>query len=198
MNIVVINHVTLDGVMQAPGLPEEGFAHGGWGAERNGDEAVMRAWGQQLSASSGYLLGRRTYTEVLGYWNTQDSPFRDALNNAPKYVASTTLTDPLPWPNSTLLRGDIPAAVAELKKTPGNALHIMGSGTLIQALAPHGLIDEYLLCIHPVVLGTGHRQFASGFPPTTFDLAGATPTTTGIIIATYRFRTAEPGPAAST
>jgi dihydrofolate reductase len=125
----------------------------------------MRAWSQQLSASSGYLLGRRTYTEVLGYWNTQDSPFRDALNNAPKYVASNTLAEPLPWPNSTLLRGDIPAAVAELRTTPGNALRIMGSGALIQTLAPHGLIDEYLLCIHPVVLGTGRRQFASGFPP---------------------------------
>jgi hypothetical protein len=90
MKVIVISHVTLDDVMQAPGLPEEGFAHGGRGAERNGDEAVMRAWGQQLSASSGYLLGRRTYTGVLGYWNTQDSPFRDALNNAPKYVASNT------------------------------------------------------------------------------------------------------------
>jgi dihydrofolate reductase len=82
------------------------------------------------------------------------NPFRDALNNAPKYVASNTLTEPLPWPNSTQLHGEIPAAVAELRKTPGNALHIMGSGTLIQALAPHGLIDEYLLTIHPVVLGT--------------------------------------------
>jgi dihydrofolate reductase len=91
LKVIVISHVTLDGVMQAPGLPEEGFAHGGWGAERNGDEAVMRAWGQQLSASSGYLLGRRTYTGVLGYWNTQDSPFRDALNNAPKYVASNLI-----------------------------------------------------------------------------------------------------------
>jgi dihydrofolate reductase len=184
--------------MQAPGLPEEGFTHGGWGVERNGDEAVMRAWGQQLSASSGYLLGRRTYQEVLGYWNTQDSPFRDALNNAPKYVASNTLAEPLPWPNSTPLRGDIPAAVAELRKTPGNALHIMGSGALIQTLAPYGLIDEYLLCIHPIVLGTGRRQFASGFPPTTFDLAGATPTTTGIIIVTYRSRPSEPSSGAST
>jgi dihydrofolate reductase len=192
MRIAVINHVTLDGVIQGPGRPEEdtrdGFTHGGWGAERGGDEAVIKAWGQRLSASSGWLLGRRTYEGVLGYWNTQDSPFRDALNNAPKYVASNTLTEPLPWPSSTLLRGDIPAAVAELKKTPANDLHIMGSGALIQTLAPHGLIDEYLLCIHPLVFGTGHRLFADGFAPTSFDLVGATSTTTGVIIATYRSR----------
>lgn len=192
MRITVINHVTLDGVMQSPGRPDEdtrdGFTQGGWGVERGGDEAVMRAWGQQLSASSGWLLGRRTYTEVLGYWNTQDSPFRDALNNAPKYVTSNTFSEPLPWPNSTLLSGDIPAAVAELKKTPGDALHIMGSGALIRTLAPPGLIDEYLLCIHPIVLGAGHRLFAGGFPPTTFDVIDTTPTTTGVIIATYRSR----------
>jgi dihydrofolate reductase len=141
--------------------------------------------GQRLAAS-GYLLGRRTYQDVLGYWNTQDSPFRDALNNAPKYVASTTLTEPLPWPNSTLLSGDIPAVVAELEQAPGNDLHIMGSGALIQSLAPRGLIDEYLLFIHPLVLGTGHRLFADGFPPAAFDLADTAPTATGVIIASYR------------
>ena len=190
MRIVVLNHLTLDGIMQGPGRPDEdtrgGFTHGGWAAERAGDDAIMRAWGQRLAASSGYLLGRRTYQDVLGYWNTQDSPFRDALNNAPKYIASNTLTEPLPWPNSTLLSGDIPAAVAELKQTQGSDLHIMGSGALIQSLAPHGLIDEYLLFIHPLVLGTGHRLFADGFPPATFDLAAATPTASGVIIASYR------------
>ncbi|GAA3355235.1 dihydrofolate reductase family protein [Streptomyces antimycoticus] len=190
MRIVVINHVTLDGVTQGPGRADEdtrgGFALGGWAAERGGDEAVGRAWGRRLAASSGYLLGRRTYQEVLGHWNTQDSPFRDALNNAPKYVASNTLAEPLPWPNSTLLSGDIPAAVAELKQTPGDDLHIMGSGALIQSLSPLGLIDEYQLCVHPLVLGTGHRLFADGFGPVAFSLADATPTATGIIIATYR------------
>jgi dihydrofolate reductase len=87
-------------------------------------------------------LGRRTYQDVLAYWNTQDSPYRDALNNAPKYVASTTLAEPLPWPNSTLLRGDIAAAVAKLKETPGKDLHTRGSGALIRPLSPLGLIDE--------------------------------------------------------
>jgi dihydrofolate reductase len=146
----------------------------------------MRAWGRRLAASGGYLLGRRTYQDVLGHWNTQDSPFRDALNNAHKYVASDTLTEPLPWPNSTLLRGDVPAAVADLRKTPGDDLHIMGSGALIRTLAPLGLIDEYLLCVHPLVLGTGHRLFAEDFPATALRLTDATPTATGIIIATYR------------
>ena len=190
MRIVVINHVTLDGVMQGPGRPDEdtrdGFTHGGWAAERAGDDVIMTAVGERLAASGGLLLGRRTYQDILGYWNTQDSPFRDALNNAPKYVASNSLTEPLPWPNSTLLSGDIPAAVAELKQSPGDDLHVMGSGALIQSLGPLGLIDEYLLAIHPLVLGTGHRLFADGFAPTTFDLVGTTPTTTGVIIATYR------------
>ncbi|MEU6173246.1 dihydrofolate reductase family protein [Streptantibioticus parmotrematis] len=193
MRIVVINHVTLDGVMQGPGRRDEdtrdGFTHGGWAAARGGDEAVTRAWGRRLAASSGYLMGRRTYQDVLAHWNTQDSPFRDALNNAPKYVASNTLTQPLPWPRSTLLTGDIPAAIAELKRTPGHDLHIMGSGVLIQSLAPLGLIDEYLLCVHPLVLGTGHRLFTNGFAPTTLDLADAAPTATGVIIASYRPRT---------
>ncbi|MDA3646281.1 dihydrofolate reductase family protein [Saccharopolyspora indica] len=190
MRIVVINHVTLDGVVQGPGRADEdtrdGFTRGGWAAERGGDDAVTRAWGQRLGASSGYLLGRRTYQDVLAHWNDQGGPFRDALNNTPKYVASNTLTEPLPWPNSTLLSGDIPAAVAELKKTPGDDLHIMGSGALIRSLAPLGLIDEYLLCTHPLVLGSGRRLFPEGFVPTAFDVAEVTPTATGVIIATYR------------
>jgi dihydrofolate reductase len=188
MRIVVITHVTLDGVMQGPGRPDEDtrdeFAHGGW-AQPYGDD-ITRAWGERLAASSGFLLGRRTYQDVLGYWNTQDSPFRDPLNNAPKYVASNTLTEPLPWPNSTLLSGDIPAAVAKLKQTPGDDLHVMGSGALIRSLSPLGLIDEYMLSISPLVLGSGRRLFADGFAPTTFQLVDTTPTTTGVIIATYR------------
>lgn len=192
MRIVVINHVTLDGVMQGPGRADEdtrdGFAHGGWAAERGGDEAVTAAWGRRLASGGGYLMGRRTYQDVLAHWNSQDGPFRDALNNAPKYVASNTLTEPLPWPNSTLLGGDIPAAVAELRETPGGDLHIMGSGALIRSLAPLGLIDEYLLSIHPLVLGAGRRLFADGFAPTAFDVVDATPTATGVIIAAYRPR----------
>ncbi|WP_407555093.1 dihydrofolate reductase family protein [Streptomyces sp. Pv4-95] len=190
MRIVAINHVTLDGVTQGPGRSDEdtrdGFTHGGWAAERDGDEAIAKAWGRRLTASGGYLLGRRTYQDVLTHWNTQDSPFRDALNNAPKYVASNTLTEPLPWPNSTLLSGDVPAAVADLKKAPGDDLHIMGSGALIKSLSPLGLVDAYLLCIHPLVLGSGRRLFTDGFSPTGFDVVETTTSATGVIIADYR------------
>ncbi|MFD0411623.1 hypothetical protein [Kitasatospora sp. NPDC127116] len=102
MWIVVLSHVTLDDVMQGPGRGDEdtrdGFTHGGWAAERGGDAAIARAWGRRLAASGGHLLGRRTHQDVMAYWNTQDSPFRAALNNAPNYVASTALTEPLPWP----------------------------------------------------------------------------------------------------
>jgi dihydrofolate reductase len=191
MRIVVINHVTLDGVMQGPGRPDEdtrdGFIHGGW-AEANSDEVMGRAWGERMAASGGLLFGRRTYEDVLAYWNTQDSPFRDALNNAPKYVASSTLTEPLPWPNSTLLASDVPAAVTELREIPGADLHIMGSGTLIRSLSPLGLIDEYMLSIHPLVFGTGRRLFAHGFAPTSFELVDSVTTTKGVVIATYRLR----------
>jgi dihydrofolate reductase len=124
MRIVVINHVTLDGVMQGPGRPDEdtrdGFEHGGWSIPGN-DEVMGTALGERMARSGGLLFGRRTYEDLLAYWNTQDSPFKDALNSTPKYVASRTLRDPLPWPNSTLLTGDVADAVAELKKQPARS-----------------------------------------------------------------------------
>jgi dihydrofolate reductase len=141
VRIVVINHVTMDGVMQGPGRPDEDTRDGSRTAAGPNPTGTT-SWGERLGASGGLLLGRRTYQDVLAYWNTQDSPYRDALNNAPKYVASTTLAEPLPWPNSTLLRGDIAAAVAKLKETPGKDLHTRGSGALIRPLSPLGLIDE--------------------------------------------------------
>jgi dihydrofolate reductase len=116
--VVVINHLTLDGVMQAPGRPDEdrrgGFEHGGWSAPY-GDDLMGAALGARMATSGGLLLGRRTYEDLLRYWNTQDSPFKDALNNAPKYVASRTLREPLPWPNSKLIEGDAATAVADLR-----------------------------------------------------------------------------------
>lgn len=111
------------------------------------------------------LLGRRSYEDMLGYWNTQDSPFKDGLNNAPKCVASKTLREPLPWPNSTLLDGDVPEAVAQLKRELTGDLQVMGSAELIQTLMRHDVIEEYLLFIHPVVLGSGRRMFTDGSPP---------------------------------
>jgi dihydrofolate reductase len=196
MRLVDINHVTLDGVMQSPGRPEEdtrgGFTHGGWASARS-DGVLQQAWGERLTRSSGFLFGRRTYEGVLGYWNTQDSPFRDALNQAPKYVASTREDTALPWPNSTLLTGDVPAAVARLKDEPGPDLHIMGSGELIRTLHGHDLIDEFMLSIHPIVLCYGRRLFDHTVQPAAFGLADVTTTSTGVVIASYR---RDRGPAA--
>jgi dihydrofolate reductase len=187
--VVVINHLTLDGVMQAPGRAEEdrrdGFEHGGW-SPPYGDETIGAAMGARMVESGGLLFGRRTYEDLLAYWNTQDSPFKDALNNAPKYVASRTLHEPLPWQNSTLLKGDAAEAVAELKRQPGKDVHAMGSGDLIQTLIRHSLIDEYMLLIHPVVLGSGRRLFADGSPYVSLRLVDSATTSTGVMIATYQ------------
>lgn len=159
--IVVMNHVTLDGVMQGPGRPEDtqgGFTHGGWGQRSaTAGDAAGQAMGERMAAGgglAGWLFGRRTYEELLATWNARGGPFKDALNNSAKYVASATLHEPLPWPNSTLLRGDLADAVGALKAESGGVLAIMGSGVLIGALMAADLIDEYLLMIHPLVLGT--------------------------------------------
>lgn len=191
MRITVINHLTLDGVMQAPGRSDEdtrdGFEHGGWSVPY-GDQVMGEVLGKRMSKpDGGLLLGRRTYEDLLSYWNTQpESPFTPALNNTPKHIASTTLTEPLEWPHTTVLRGDTTHAVAELKAQSGGDLAIMGSGMLIQTLMRHNLIDEYLLMIHPLVLGTGHRLFADGVPPAALRLVDSTTTTTGVLIATYQ------------
>jgi dihydrofolate reductase len=190
MRIVVLNHVTLDGVMQAPGRPDEdrrgGFDHGGW-AVPGSDEAVGAAMGERMAASGGLLFGRRTYEDLLGYWNTQpDSPFTEPLNTARKYVASRTLREPLPWPNSTLLEGYAADAVADLKAQPGDDLHVMGSSELIRSLAGRGLLDEYMLMIHPLVLGSGRRLFPEGSAPTNLWLVDSRTAPSGVVIATYR------------
>src|SRR5215510_4585470 len=153
MRLVVINHVTLDGVMQGPGRTDEdtrdGFDRGGWAGAGASDPAIGAAMGAHMARSDGLVLGRRSYEDMLASWNAQGGPFKDALNNARKYVASTTLSEPLPWPNSTLLGPDVIAAVGELKARPGRELHIMGSGRLIDALMQHQLVDELLLIVHP-------------------------------------------------
>jgi dihydrofolate reductase len=185
--VVVINHVTLDGVMQAPGRPDEdtrgGFAHGGWAVPR-GDDAIVAKTGERMGGDRAFLFGRRTYEELLASWNRQGGPFKDALNNAPKYVASHTSRTRLEWPNSTLLHGDVPAAVDELKQQSGGNLVIMGSGELIGSLIAADLIDEYLLMIHPLVLGTGRRLFPEGLRAS-LRLTDSITTTKGVLIATY-------------
>jgi dihydrofolate reductase len=186
--ISVVNHVTLDGVMQAPGRPDEdprdGFEHGGW-AVPYFDEVLGRAMGERMTSGGAMLLGRRTYEDFAGFWPKQtDNPFTPVLNQRRKYVASTSLTEPLPWENTTLLTGDVGDAVTALDVD----LTVLGSGELIRTLMQRDLIDEFALTIHPLVLGTGRRLFADGGPPATLELVDATPTTTGVVITTYRRR----------
>src|SRR5215210_3751363 len=163
--VIVMNWMALDGVMQGPGRPDEdtrdGFEHGGWAAPY-GDEATGAKMGERMGEDHAWLFGRRTYEDLLASWNAEGGPFKEALNNARKYVASRNPAARLQWPNSTLLHGDIPAAVADLKQRSGTKLVIMGSGVLIGSLMAANLIDEYLLMIHPLVLGTGGRLFPAG------------------------------------
>jgi dihydrofolate reductase len=192
MPITVMNHLTLDGVMQAPGRADEdtrgGFAHGGW-AEAGNDEVMGNYLGERMASGDGALLfGRRTYDDLLSFRNSQPhSPFTPVLNNTPKYVASTTLSEPLPWANSSLLEGDPAEAVAVLKQTqPGTGFTIMGSSTLIHQLMARDLIDEWLLMTHPLVLGSGIRLFPADAKPTGLVMVDSVTTTTGVVIAAYR------------
>jgi dihydrofolate reductase len=190
MRLTMINHVTVDGVMQGPGRPDEdtrdGFEHGGWAVPYN-DEVMGRKMGEGMARTEALLLGRRTYEDFAGFWPKQgDNPYTKMLDSVRKYVASTTLREPLPWQNSTLLDGDVVAAVAELRERPGGDLVILGSGALIRSLLPHGLIDELMLMINPLVLGSGRRLFGGGGVPAAMPLVDSTTTTTGVVIATYR------------
>ncbi len=186
-NVIVMNWVTLDGVMQSPGRPDEdtrdGFEHGGWGVAY-GDEAAVAKMGERMGADSAFLFGRRSYEELLASWNARGGPFKDALNNARKFVASSNPATRLEWPNSTLLSGDVPAAVAELKESSSTNLVIMGSGVLLGSLMAADVIDEYLLMIAPLVLGTGRRLFAGGARASLRPVESVT-TRTGVVIVVY-------------
>jgi dihydrofolate reductase len=189
--VVVFMNLTLDGVMQAPGRPDEdrrgGFEHGGWATPY----ATMEATGASMAYTGALLLGRRTYEDFYAVWpNRTGNPFTAVLNNTQKYVASTTLEEPLPWSNSTLLKGDAAEAVARLKEEPGKDLVVLGSGELVQSLMRRNLVDEYVLLIHPLVLGSGRRLFAGGGAFAALRLVDTRTTTTGVVIATYQL--AEP------
>jgi dihydrofolate reductase len=189
MRIVVFESVTLDGVMQAPGRADEdtrgGFTHGGWAAPY-ADEMMGRQAAEGMATTEGILLGRRTYEDFYGFWPKQpENPFTEALNKLQKYVVSNTMTEPLPWQNSTLLQGDPAEAAATLKEQPGNDLLVLGSGALVRTLIEHDLVDRYVLLIHPLVLGSGRRLFAEGAPRTPLRLTDTTTNTKGVIIATY-------------
>lgn len=175
--LVVIEHVTLDGVMQAPGRADEdirgGFAHGGWAAP------YMDAVAMEHATSAALLLGRRTYQDFHGFWpkQTDGNPFTEVLNDARKYVLTSTLTE-LPWQNSTRLSGL--DEVAALKARLVGDLVVLGSGELVRSLG--SLVDRYVLSTYPLALGTGRRLT---LPAGTFDLVSSVPTGTGVIIATY-------------
>jgi len=187
--IVVFTSLTLDGVMQAPARPDEdvrgGFQHGGWAAPYS-DASMAAAAGESMATTEGLILGRRTYEDFYSVWpNRTDNPYTEVLNNAQKYVASRTLKEPLPWVNSTLLKGDAAQAVAGLKEQPGKDLVILGSGELVRSLMRSNLIDRYILLIHPLVLGSGKRLFPDGGSPAPLRLIDSKTTTTGVVIATY-------------
>jgi dihydrofolate reductase len=187
--VVVTDHLTLDGVMQAPGRPDEdvrgGFQHGGWAAPRT-DEVMGRVLGEGMGRGGPLLLGRRTYEDFYGFWPGQrDNPFTEVLDRVQKYVASTTLSEPLPWSNSTLLAGDAGEAVAVLRQQPGPDIGVLGSGVLVGSLMRRDLVDRYVLMIHPLVLGSGRRLFGVDGPQATLRLLDSVTTTTGVVIATY-------------
>ncbi len=190
-NLIVYLNVTLDGVMQAPARSDEdtrgGFKHGGW-AVPYVDSVSMAVASEGMSKKGGaLLLGRRTYEDFYEVWPKRNdgNPFTDRLNQSRKYVASTTLSEPLPWMNSTLLKSDVPSAVTALKEELDGDIAVLGSGILIQSLMKHNLIDEYHLSIHPLVLGSGNRLFREDSPYATLELVKSTISTTGVVIATY-------------
>jgi dihydrofolate reductase len=188
--VIVTNNVSLDGVMQAPGRPDEdtrgGFTRGGWAVPYN-DEIMLRAMGEGMAKTGALLFGRRTYEDFASFWPHQtNNPFTEVLDKTEKYVVSTTLAEPLPWQNSTLLTGDAADAIAALKQTEGPDLAVLGSGQLIQSLRRRDLIDEYILLIHPLVLGIGCRLFPDDGPEAELRLVDSVPTTTGVIIARYQ------------
>lgn len=182
---------TLDGVVQAPietgEDPSGGFAHGGW-HPRYFDEAGMAWTVENVAGAGGYLFGRGTYEQFAAHWPTApdaEAVLRDPLNSRPKHVASTTLTGPLAWNNSTLLGADLDKSVRALKEEDGGDLLVIGSPGLVKSLLALGLVDELRLMIDPVVVGGGKRLFAEDGALHRLRLTGSTVTSTGAIITTY-------------
>jgi dihydrofolate reductase len=189
--LIVIEWMTLDGVVQAPGAPDEdtsgGFEHGGWHLRYFDD--LSREWVvENLNAAGGFVLGRRTYESFAAHWpnaSEEEQVVAKPLNTRPKYVASTTLTEPLEWENSTLLQGDVAEAVAALKQEDGGELHVIGSTQLVQTLLEHDLVDELRFMIDPLVVGGGKRIFGDDGARRPLRLVDSQVTTTGAILATY-------------
>ena len=204
----VTTFVTLDGVMQAPGGPDEdrsgGFAHGGWSVGY-WDDQMGNVMGEFMGRPFELLLGRKTYEIFAAHWPRSTDPGADVLNSARKHVASRTLRS-VDWNNSTLIKGDVATYVSELKKQSGPEIQVHGSGDLLQTLLKNDLVDELHVWTFPVVLGSGKRLFADGAVPAGLKVDAVTTSTTGVVIATYEragaikygsFALAEPSEAAT-
>lgn len=188
--IIVLTFLSLDGVMQAPGGPDEdpsgGFKYGGWTVGFF-DEFLGKVMVRQLSRPFDLLLGRKTYEIFAAYWpshNAADDPIAAGINGARKYVVSKTLVNP-GWDNSVVVKGDIAEEIKKLKESDGPELQVHGSGNLIQTLLKHDLIDEFWLKIFPVTLGPGKRLFAEGTIPAAYTLRESETSPRGVIIASY-------------
>jgi dihydrofolate reductase len=187
-DLIVLSFVTLDGVVQAPGGPEEDpsddFQHGGWMVGYWDDE-IDAAMDESMAPPFDLVLGRRTYEIFAAHWPHTDDPGADELNSATKHVASSTLTE-LEWENSRLIEGDVAEGIRALKEEDGPELQVHGSANLIQTLLEHRLIDEFRLKVAPLVLGTGKRLFSSGTVPAGFEVASSQVLSSGVIVASYR------------
>jgi dihydrofolate reductase len=195
MKLTTITHVTVDGVMQGLGAPDEdrrgGFERGGWAVPLFDGEAAAFL-DDAFQRADAFLFGRRTYEIFAGSWGTGswganqgDNPISVALNTRPKYVASTTLTDPQ-WADTTVLSGDVAAAIGELKAKPAGELQVHGSGNLVRWLFDHDLVDEITLLTYPVVVGQGTRLFPDTGPDRALELVESRATPIGMTIQVYR------------
>ena len=188
--LIVIEFLSLDGVMQAPGAPEEdtegGFRHGGW-QRPYFDDVLGAAAAEGMAGTDAYLFGRKTYQIMAAFWPTapDDDPYAGHLNSTPKYVASRTLQN-VEWQNSTLIKGDVAEEVAKLKEQPGRDIAVLGSGNLVQALVDNDLVDEYSLTVSPIVLGSGKRLFREADDIRRLRLVDSKPTSTGSLMLTYQ------------
>jgi dihydrofolate reductase len=187
--VIVSEFVSLDGVMQAPGHLDEdrdgGFEQGGWQVPYF-DDVMGSAVDKGLRTAGGLLLGRRTYEHFAGYWPTApEDQEPELMNDLPKFVASTSLAEPMAWSNSTLLKGDVAVEVAKLKDRSGGDLLVLGSGDLAQTLMRDNLVDEYRLMVHPLVIGSGKRLFRDGDSRKSLRLVDSTTTGTGVLLLTY-------------
>ena len=192
--VTVVNSVTLDGVMQAPGRQGEdnrgGFPYGGWTAPYQ-DPVMAQTMGKGMAQQDGALLfGRRTYEDFYNVWPKRtDNPFTPVLNNTTKYMCSYAVGEPLPWENSVLVKGEARETVAALKGRIGGNLTVLGSGVLVRALLKARLVDRLVLSIYPITLGVGTKLFGHDETGVSaFDLVEAVPTTKGVIIATYELK----------